>query len=250
MREDQYPWAVQQVLAGRMFAMASLEDYPPEGAVDRETLRRYGVKSGVCLPLTVGGEPPIGALGLNVTREERGWPDALLRQLQLIAQVFTNALLRRRHEVSLQESEEVSRGTFEQAAVGLAHVDTDGHFLRVNDKLCAIVGYPREELLQLAFQDITHPDDLAADLEYKRQVLSGEVKTYSMEKRYLRKDGTLVWINLTVSLVRTATGEPRHFIAVVEDITDRKRAEEALRSSEARLAAAAELGGVGYVEVD
>ena len=113
MGEDQYPWLVQQALAGRMFAAACLEDFPPEAAVDRETLRQYGVKSGVSLPLAAGGEPPIGVLGLNVMREERDWPDALLRRLRLVAQVFTDALLRRRHEVSLPESEELSRGTFE-----------------------------------------------------------------------------------------------------------------------------------------
>jgi PAS domain S-box-containing protein len=250
MSEDQYPWAVQQVLAGRMFAMASLGDYPPEGAVDRETLRRQGVKSGVCLPLTVGGEPPMGALGLNVMREERDWPETLVKRLQLVAQIFTNALARGRADQALRESEELSRATFEQAAVGLAHVGIDGRFLRVNDKLCAIVGYPREELLQLSFQDITHADDLATDLDHKRQVLSGEIQTYSMEKRYFRKDHSLVWVNLTVSLVRTAAGEPRHFISVVEDITERKRGEEARVVSEARLQAGADIAGLGFVEVD
>ena len=83
-----------------------------------------------------------------------------------------------------------------------------------------------------------------------RQVLSGEITTYSMEKRYFRKDRSLVWVNLTVSLARTAAGEPRHFISVVEDITERKRAEEALRASEARLAAGADLAGLAFYEVD
>ncbi len=250
MGQDQYPWLVQQALAGRMVAVACLEDFPPEAGVDRETLRQNGVKSGVCLPLTAAGEPPIGILGLSVMREERAWPDALLRQLQLIAQVFTNALVRRRHEVSLQQSEEVNRATFDQAAVGIAHVGIDGRWLRVNDRLCAIVGYPREELLQLTFQDVTHPDDLEMDLRHVREVLSGRVPTYSVEKRYVRKDRSLVWINLTVSLLRTAAGEPRFFIAVVEDITERKRVSEALRASEARIAAGAGLAGLAFYEVD
>ena len=85
--------------------------------------------------------------------------------------------------------------------MGIAHVGADGRWLRVNDKLCAIVGYPREELLELTFQDITYPDDLETDLGYMRQVLSGEIPTYSTEKRYIRKDRSLVWINLTVSLL-------------------------------------------------
>ncbi len=136
---------------------------------------------------------------------------------------------RRRTQAALRASEEVSRAAFEQAGVGMAQVGTDGRWLRVNDKLCAILGYQREELLQMTFQDVTHPEDLEADLNYVRQVLSGEIKTYSMEKRYIRKDGTLVWANLTVSLVRDASRAARNFISVVEDITERKKADEELK---------------------
>ncbi len=250
MRQEHYPWTRRQMLAGRVVIVPSPEILPAEAAVDRETCRHFGIRSVICLPLSLGGEPPIGALGLNALRVERDWPEPLVKRLQLVAQVFTHALARRRHELILRESEELNRATFEQAAVGLAHVGTDGSWLRVNDKLCAILGYPREELLQLTFQDLTHPDDLGADLERVREVLAGELKTYSMEKRYVRKDRSLVWANLTVSLVRTAAGEPRHFISVVEDITERKRAEEALRASQALLAAGTDLAGLAFYEVD
>jgi two-component system sensor histidine kinase UhpB len=147
---------------------------------------------------------------------------------------------RKRAEMALRESEETSRTTFEQAAVGIAHVGTDGRWLRVNDKLCAILGYPREELMQLTFQDITYPEDLDKDLNYVRQVLSGEINTYSNEKRYIRKDRSLVWANLTVSLVRNDAGEPKHLISVVEDITRRKQAEVELRELSGRLIKAQE----------
>ncbi len=93
------------------------------------------------------------------------------------------------------------RATFEQAAVGIAHVSPKGRFLRINKKFCNIVGYSEDEMLALTFQDITHPDDLDADLEYIRQVLDREIETYSMDKRYYRKDGSIVWVTLTVSLV-------------------------------------------------
>jgi len=132
-------------------------------------------------------------------------------------------------EEDLREGEQRFRSTFEQAAVGIAHVGPDGRWLRVNQKLCDIVGYAREELLERTFQDITHPDDLDADLEYVRQVLADEIRTYSMEKRYFRKDGATVWIDLTVSLVREPSGEPLYFIAVVEDIAQRKQAEDEIR---------------------
>jgi PAS domain S-box-containing protein len=141
----------------------------------------------------------------------------------------------RSNEGRLLESEGRFRATFEQAAVGMAHVGVDGGWLRVNDRLCDIVGYPREELLGLRFQDITHPEDLETDLGYLRRLLAGEVETYSTEKRYIRKEGSIVWINLTVSSVRDeVSGKPAYFITVVEDISQRKRAEEALRASETR----------------
>jgi PAS domain S-box-containing protein len=133
---------------------------------------------------------------------------------------------RRRIEEILRESEERFRATFEHAAIGAAQVDIDGRWLRVNRRLCEIVGYEREELLQRTFQDITHPDDLEGDLAQMRLLLEGELQTYTMEKRYLRKGGPEVWVNLTVSLVRDVSGEPAYFIAVVEDISERKKAEE------------------------
>jgi two-component system sensor histidine kinase UhpB len=134
----------------------------------------------------------------------------------------------KRAEEVLRESEERFRSTFEQAAVGLAHVAPDGTFLRINQRFCDIVGYTRDEMLCQTFQDVTHPDDLETDLDYVRQVLDGEIQSYSMEKRYIRKDGPLVWVDLTVSLVREPAGEPKYFISAARDISRRKQAEEGL----------------------
>ena len=145
---------------------------------------------------------------------------------------------RKTAERALRESEQLNRSTFEQAAVGIAHVGADGSWLRVNDRLCQIVGYPRENLLASTFQDITHPDDLDTDLDLVRRVLAGEIKTYSMEKRYIHRDLSTVWINLTVSLVRDARGKPLHFISIVEDIDARKRSEYELRKSRLALTTA------------
>lgn len=148
--------------------------------------------------------------------------------------IFSEDITERIHvEQSLRESEARFAATFEQAAVGIALVSPQGHWLRVNRKLCDIVGYSKTELLGLTFQDITHPDDLTADLEQVRRMLENEIDTYSMEKRYLRKDGSLVWINLTVALVWTADRQPAYFVSVIEDIDARKTAESALHESEA-----------------
>lgn len=153
---------------------------------------------------------------------------------ELLARV--GGLLKERRRVGrrLHSLEERFRATFEQAAVGLAHVAPHGHWLRVNQKLCDIVGYPRDELLRLSFQDITHPDDLDRDVAQAGRVLTGELNHYSLEKRYLRKDGQVVWIQLTVSLVRDIEGQPEHFISVIQDIDARKAAERALTHSEER----------------
>nr|WP_290227479.1 PAS domain S-box protein [Trichocoleus desertorum] len=137
---------------------------------------------------------------------------------------------RQRIEATLRESEQRFRATFEQAAVGIAHVGLKGQWLRVNQKLCDIVGYTRSDLLDLTFQDITVPEDLAADLACVHQVLAGTLQTFSMEKRYIRKNGSTIWVNLTVSLVREAT-KPKYFISVIEDISERRQAEAQLQNS-------------------
>lgn len=126
---------------------------------------------------------------------------------------------------ALTASETRFTATFEQAAVGIAHVALDGTWLNVNRRCLDIVGYPKEELLQLTFGDITHPDDIEADWALVRELLRGERSTYSMEKRYFTKGKRLIWVNLTVSLVRKADGSPDYFISVIEDITQRKRIE-------------------------
>jgi PAS domain S-box-containing protein len=227
--KDNFPWCQQQLLAGNVIAVPSVEELPPEAARDQEVWHHFGIKTSLTVPMSTGGASVIGFLSFSDTTRERAWPGKLVNRLQLVAEIFANALARKLADQQLRESEEVNRATFEQAAAGIAHVGTDGRWLRVNDKLCAILGYSREELLQMTFQDITHPNDPETDLNYVRQMLAGEIQTYSAENRYIRKDGSLVWINLTVSLVRTAAGEPKHFISVVEDITERKGAEEEMQ---------------------
>ena len=113
--------------------------------------------------------------------------------------------------------------------------DLDHHFVRANDAFARLFGYSPAEILTLSMADITHPDDLEADLENVRKMLSGEIKTYQMEKRYLHKSGSVVWILLSVSLVRTKSGEPLFFIGQIQDITRRKLSEEQLAKATAQI---------------
>jgi len=129
-------------------------------------------------------------------------------------------------ENALRDSEERFRSTFEQAAVGIAHVGPDGRWLRVNQKLCEITGYTAEELTKLTYQQITHPDDLAADEQQAAKVAAGELDHYVLEKRYIRKDGSPVDVSITVSALRDPQDKLKYFISVVEDIRTRKLTEE------------------------
>ncbi len=135
---------------------------------------------------------------------------------------------RKRVERELRTEEARFRKTFENAAIGMAHVGTDGRWLRVNGALCAMLGYSREELQKRTFGDITHPDDLAGDLEQVDRLLSDEIDTYALEKRYFHRDGSIVWGRLTVSLLRDGKGKPLYFIVAVMDITRKMAVEEEL----------------------
>lgn len=137
----------------------------------------------------------------------------------------------KRIETELREREELYRVTFESAAIGIVHVSPDGRILRANQKICDILGYERDELVRLSHRDVTVPDDRADDLEMVRKLLAGEISSGSREKRYYRKDGSIVWVNLTIALVRDDAGEPDHFISIIEDITGRKELEATLHRS-------------------
>ena len=135
-------------------------------------------------------------------------------------------------EEQLRENEARWRALYEHAGVGIAQLNLDGTFLRVNPRLCEILGYSPEVMPQRAFQELTHPDDLAANLSYLDELLTGKRPSFSIEKRYRRSDDTWVWVEVTVSLVYATSGAPAHFIAVVQHINDRKQAEQQLRDGE------------------
>jgi PAS domain S-box-containing protein len=134
---------------------------------------------------------------------------------------------------ALKESEARFRGTFENAAVGIAHLGADGSWLRVNQRMCDMVGYTREELLKRTFPEMTHPDDLPRDLHLFGRLMRGEIDSYHVEKRYFHKEGYPVWISLTKTLQRDEQGRPLYSIAIIVDITEKKAAEAELKESEA-----------------
>jgi PAS domain S-box-containing protein len=146
----------------------------------------------------------------------------------LLRRALRYALERKRLEERLRQSEEEFRSAFNYAAIGKALVALDGRWMKVNNSLCSMLGYSEQELKTKTFQDLTHPDDLDADLNYVQQLLAGEIETFQLEKRYFHKAGHQVWGLLSVSLVRNSEGQPVHFISQVQDITQRKQVELAL----------------------
>ncbi|MBD2203471.1 PAS domain S-box protein [Calothrix sp. FACHB-1219] len=210
-----------------------------------QLLEQFEVKANLVVPILVR-KRLWGLLIAHQCTAPRQW-DALELELldQLAVQIAiaiqqstayqitrTQLKERKRAQKTLQESVERFRSTFEQAAVGIAHVFLNGQFLRVNRRFCEITGYHQSELMNLTFQEITYPDDLPADLKQLQKLLLGAIDTYSMEKRYIRKDRTVIWIKLTVSLVHDAKHHPQYFISVIQDISQQKQAEAALEESE------------------
>ncbi|MFO8133487.1 MAG: PAS domain S-box protein [Thermoplasmatota archaeon] len=162
------------------------------------------------------------------------------RHVQVIARDITQ---RKKTERALQESEAKFRSIFAHAPIGIALVDIEGRPVLNNPALRDMVGYSEEELASMTFPEFTHPDDVGKDLELYGQTKEGLRDEYSMEKRYICKDGTVVWTNLTVSIVRGEDGEPRWAVGMVEDITERKRAEEE-RRRQTQLAALGRIAAV------
>lgn len=167
----------------------------------------------------------------TLVRDDDGHP-LYWQTVQLDVTALKQAEERRR------QSEVQFRTAFDHAAIGMALVSLDGHFLQVNAALCDLTGYDEAGLRARTFQDITHPDDLEADLAHVGHLLAGEIRAYEMEKRYFHKAGEVIWVRLSAALVRDHQGEPLHFISQIEDITARKRAEEDLQAAleEARAA--------------
>jgi PAS domain S-box-containing protein len=163
--------------------------------------------------------------------------------------VYDDITARKDAEAALREGEERFRRTFELAGSGLAHVSLDGRFLRMNPRLCEILGYTEKELAGLSVKDISHPEDRDAADGPRARVIRGEIDSARLEKRYQRKDGSVVWLSVVIALERDAAGRPLYAISVLDDITGRKHTEAALRDSEARFRSTFELAASGIAHV-
>lgn len=219
-----------------------------DDAQERHASSDAGIQAYAGAPIHCAGEP-IGALCV-VSEQPRRWGPHDLEALEALALAIDSEIALRvtRRELDsigpradtaprseldsvLSAADEQLRLTVDLSPIGTALVLPGGHWLRVNDALCSLLGYTREELLRTDFQSVTHPDDLQADMAMAQQLLAGKISSYQLEKRYIHHQGHNIWILLTVSLVRTPTGEPSFFISQVQDISDRRKLEAEIREA-------------------
>ena len=191
-------------------------------------LRRHPEMAGV--PIVMLTAKSDEALRMKLLREGvQGYLNKPFGVEELLARVDGLLTERLRGVEQLRASEARFEATFEQAAVGILQMAPDGRFLRVNRRLCEILGYDEAELLARTFRDISHSDDLSTSVARVRQMLAGEIAGFTADKRYLHKDGRTVWGHVSASMVRKTDGTPDYMIAVIEDTSERMAAEEELR---------------------
>ena len=239
-QEDHFPWVRQQVLAGITVAISSLEDLPAEAAVDRANGERLHIKSALGIPLSVGGEPPAGVLGFNTVRAPREWSDELVDQLQLVAQVFANALARRRHDLTLRRSDARLEAAAELAGIGFYEVDYVREHAFFDPRLKQLLGLPPEREGGLGprafFLERLHPEDRPQVLELGAQLHAGTLERTGVEYRYLHPTEGEKWFRHEARISkRDDAGRALVSYGVMQDITERRRAEESLRASLAEI---------------
>jgi len=229
--EELFGWSAERML-GVPLGEAGLvhpDDAPAMLEGMRQLLQRRGLRNvSYGRSMHRDGRMVHCAWHNSILFAEDGAPISILSLIQ-------DVTAQREAEFALRASEATLRTTFEMAPVGIAHISLEGAWLRVNPRLCSILGYDADELQRMTFQQVTHPDDLAANLSLLREAIEGRRHAYSMEKRYLRKNGDMVWGAITVSVNRPPDGSPAYLITVIEDIHARKQAELALQRHQEEL---------------
>ena len=224
-----FPWTAQKVLAGQTVTINKMSDLPPEAERDRKSFGLYGTKSAVVVPLSIGGRPPIGVLTFSVLREERDWPETVVKSFQLIAQVFANALDRKRADEALRESEVRLSLATHAAGAGLWIMEPETGHVWVTPKTRELFHFaPDEELKYRSFFQVIHPEDRErVKLAVQQAIRSGE--PLRVEYRIPLPDGSTRWIVARGQRYRKSLVDPDCIMGVSLDISERKRMEEQLK---------------------
>ena len=226
---DFFPWASQKILNGETVIIQKMTDLPPEASRDRESFGIYSAKSGAYVPLSVGEGPVFGLLGFAVVREERSWPESIVNGFKLVAQVFANALARKRTERALVESESKLSMATNAAGAGLWSMELDTGRVWVTPRTRDLFRFaPDEDLTYESFFKVIHPEDRERVHQAVQKALqSGE--NLHCDYRVVLPDGSIRWVAARGQRHIASTGEPDRMMGVSLDITERKQAEEALK---------------------
>ncbi|MCU0290441.1 MAG: sigma 54-interacting transcriptional regulator [Thermoanaerobaculaceae bacterium] len=233
---EYFPWCLAQLTAGKVVALPSIDEAPPEAARDQEVWRHYGVKTSLSFPLAAGDGPAIGFLAFDTTVAERSLPEPMVQRLRLVAEVLANALARARAERDLREREARLAAAADVAGLGFSELRSGTHLTYCDDRLAELLGVPSDEReggreFWLAH---LHPDDHERILALSRQVHDGTLDRASATYRYLHPSKGTVWISqVSRVLDRDAQGRVSHLVSVMQDITERLQAREALERAQA-----------------
>lgn len=238
-----FPWAQAKLFAGEIVSVPNTADVPPEASTDRETWHRFGVKSTLGFPLSVGGAPVFGVISFDATREVRACPEPLLQRLQMIAQVFANALERKRTEQKLRDSEARLSLAAASANAGLWTLELETGHIWATEKTYELLGFSRREELNIdKFLELVHPEDR----EMVRRAIHEAMRSgdeASVEYRVPRPDGSVRWIAARGRRQAGSDSEPDRLMGVSTDITESKRVELRLQAESEYLKDEIELEG-------
>ena len=235
-------WFVRELRSGRTVVIRSYEDFPPEAAAAAKYYRRVGLRFQLVIPLPVGGRT-VASIGFSAFRPTREWPDDFIARVRVIGEVMVQALLRKRSEAALRASEDRWRSIFETSALGITIFDQDLHYIAANPAFRAMLGYTDEELRQLTPANITVGEEREAAQSRLADLQQGKVNHYEVVKQYRRKDGKVLWAHSSVAQV--AESRPKMFIGTMVDITESKRAEDAVEATRAELTRVARMNRLG-----
>jgi PAS domain S-box-containing protein len=237
-------WFSKELRAGRTVVIRSDKDIPAEAAAAAEYNRRYGIRSILVIPLPVDGRV-VAAIGFGAFRSTREWPAEFIARVTVIGEVMAQALVRKRSEATLRASEARWRSIFEKSTLAISVFDQDLHYTTTNAAYQAILGYTDEELRQLTPLDLTVEEERGA-VDIRLDALrEGRIDHYAVERRYRRKDGKVIWAQ--VSVARASQSGPEMFIGTIIDITESKRAQESLLATQSELARISQLTTIGQM---
>jgi len=244
--QDFFPWSMARLARGETVVLSRMTDIPPEGARDLEIFRYYKIRSSITFPLSAGGGPVFGAVAFDTFRRQRTWSPGLIDKLGLVAQVFAHALFRRRAERRLLENEARYGEVFENSLEGIFRTSAEGRVLFLNPAMAAILGFDSPEEVARSIKDTGSqvwavPDERS--IFVRRLETEGAIRGY--ECRIRRKDGTPIWVSLSVRPIKGPEGRIAWFDGFAKDIDERKRAESALGETEGRFRTLFELAPAG-----